>query len=91
MTSDRTDRRPGGHHFDVQNVRCTKCGMLRKNYDDKRKPCTGEPISDKREGTPIEETGRGGEIDVGGRRSPRRARIAPGQPEFILHQLLHPA
>jgi hypothetical protein len=44
MTSDRTDRRPGGHHFDVQNVRCTKCGMLRKNYDDERKPCTGERL-----------------------------------------------
>jgi hypothetical protein len=24
------------------------------NYDDERKPCTGEPTSDKREGTPIE-------------------------------------
>lgn len=36
----------GGHHFDFDTDKCTKCGMTRETYEDNGRPaCTGLPQS----------------------------------------------
>jgi hypothetical protein len=44
------DQRSGGHEFQFHNDVCAKCGMKRKNYEDRGKPpCSGK----KRDPMPI--------------------------------------
>jgi hypothetical protein len=42
------NRNSGGHRF-IDPLFCARCGMTRKDYDDKGKPrCTGKPRQNKK-------------------------------------------